>query len=149
MRYGRRSRQSLGRFTEPDLDSALDSMTAEELRSFVRGTLERLDDEPRRELADALLLQAAKGSSVWKPPAPSQRIVAEVRRFAEAACRIGYADPREKSTTAFGRVRERFSRVSTRPRPAFSKLCSRPSEAAGWAPACATGARSKRPPQSA
>jgi hypothetical protein len=70
-------------------------MTAEELRAFVRDALERLDNEPRRELADALLLRAAKGSSGWKPPAPSRRIVAEVRRFAEAARRIGYAQPDE------------------------------------------------------
>jgi hypothetical protein len=70
-------------------------MTAEELRSFVRDALEHLDDGPRRELEDALLLRAAKGSSGWTPSAPSQRIAAEVGRFAEAACRIGYADPRE------------------------------------------------------
>jgi len=95
MRYGRRPRQSLGPSAEPDLDSALDAMTAEELRSLVRDALERLDDEPRRELADALLLRAAKGNSGWKPPAPSRRIVAEVRRFAEAARRIGYAQPDE------------------------------------------------------
>jgi len=95
MRYRRRPRRSLGPFTESDLDGALDSMTAEELRSFVRDALEHLDDGPRRELEDALLLRAARGSSGWTPSAPSQRIVAEVGRFAEAACRIGYADPRE------------------------------------------------------
>jgi hypothetical protein len=70
-------------------------MTAEELRAFVRDALERLDDEPRGGLVDALLLRAAKGSSGWKPSGPSQRIVDEVRRFAEAAHRIGYADPNE------------------------------------------------------
>jgi len=70
-------------------------MTAEELRSFFREALERLDDEPRQELVDALLLRAARGSSGWKPPGPSRRIVAEVRRFAEAARRIGHADPSE------------------------------------------------------
>ena len=53
MRYGRHPRQSLGPSAEPDIDSALDAMTAEELRSFVRNALERLDNEPRRELADA------------------------------------------------------------------------------------------------
>jgi len=70
-------------------------MTAEELRAFVRDALEHLDDVPRREFADALLLRAAKGSSGWKPPPPTRRIVAEVQRFAEAACRVGYSDPRE------------------------------------------------------
>jgi tetratricopeptide (TPR) repeat protein len=70
-------------------------MTAEELRSFVRDALERLDEEPQRELLDALLLRAAKGSSGWKPSGPSRRVVDEVRRFAEAARRIGYAHPHE------------------------------------------------------
>jgi hypothetical protein len=70
-------------------------MTAEELRSFVRDALERLDDEPRGGLVDALLLRAAKASSGWKPSGPSRRIVDEVRRFVEAARRIGDADPGE------------------------------------------------------
>jgi tetratricopeptide (TPR) repeat protein len=70
-------------------------MTAEELRSFVRDALERLDDEPRRELVDALLLRAVKGGSGWKPSGPSRRNVAEALRFAEAARRIGSADPDE------------------------------------------------------
>ena len=56
MRHGRRfrSRQGLGPSAEPDLDGALDAMTAEELRSFVRDALERLDDEPRGEFENAL-----------------------------------------------------------------------------------------------
>ena len=70
-------------------------MTAEELRSFVRDALKHLDDGLRRELADTLLVRAAKGSSGWKAPSASRRIVAEVRRFAEAARRVGYADPHE------------------------------------------------------
>ena len=34
---------------EPDLDSALEAMSAEDLRAFVRDALERLDDEARSE----------------------------------------------------------------------------------------------------
>ena len=112
MRHGRRfqSRQSPGPSSEPDLDSALDAMTAEELRSFVRDALERLDDEPRGGLVDALLLRAAKGSSGWKPSGPSRRIVDEVRRFAEAARRIGYAASATKSTITFQQGTKAFLR---------------------------------------
>ena len=46
MRHGRRfrSRQGPGPSAEPDLDSALDAMTAEELRSFVRDALASISD---------------------------------------------------------------------------------------------------------
>ena len=80
---------------DPDIESALAAMTAEELRAFVRDILESLDDEPRSALLDALIARAAKGSSGWKPSGPSGRVVEEVRRFAQAARRVGYADPTE------------------------------------------------------
>jgi hypothetical protein len=80
---------------DPDLDRAIGALTAEELRAFVRDALERLDDEPRNALADSLMARAAKGRAGWKPPGPSRRIVADVKRFADAAHRIGYAEPTE------------------------------------------------------
>ncbi len=95
MKYGWRSRRSLRLQHDPDLDSALDAMTTEELRSFVRDALERLDDEPRNALVDSLIARAAMGSSGWRPSCPSRRIVDEVKRFAEAARRVGYAEPEE------------------------------------------------------
>jgi hypothetical protein len=95
MKYGWRSRRSLRPQHDPDLDSALDAMTAEELRSFVRDALERLDDEPRSALVDSLIARAATGSSGWRPSGPSRRIVDEVKCFAEAARRVGYAEPQE------------------------------------------------------
>ena len=41
----RRPRRTAPPRRDPDIDSALDAMTAEELRSFVRDLLEGLDDE--------------------------------------------------------------------------------------------------------
>ncbi|MCH7749231.1 MAG: hypothetical protein IH939_14170 [Acidobacteria bacterium] len=95
MTHARRFRHRLHPQHEPDLDSALDAMTADELRAFVRDALERLDDEPRGELVDSLIARAAKGSSGWRPPSPSRRIVDEVKSFADAALRVGYAEPHE------------------------------------------------------
>jgi len=90
--------RSPGRLRPPhdaDLDSALDAMTADELRSFIRDALERLDNEPRGHLVDSLVTRAAKGNSRWRPSSPSRHIVNEVERFAEAARRVGYAEPHE------------------------------------------------------
>ena len=92
---------------DADLEAALDAMTADELRSFVRRALERLDCEPRGELLDSLIAHASRSSSGWKPSSPSRGVLREVRRFVEAARRVGYADPREvddylrKGTKAF------------------------------------------------
>jgi hypothetical protein len=95
MKHGWRPRRGIRPQDNADLESALDAMTAEELRSFVRDALERLDDEPRGQLMDAVIARAAKGSSGWRPENPSGRIVDDVKRFVEAARRIGYAEPQE------------------------------------------------------
>jgi len=68
-------------------------MTTPELRSFVRGVLEGLDVAARTEIVDSLMARAAKGHAGWRPKRPSQRIVDDARSFAEAARRVGYADP--------------------------------------------------------
>ena len=90
----RRWRSRAGRRPSPecDLAGALDALTADELRSFVRDALERLDDDSQRELVDSLVARAAKGSTGWKPPGPAARLAEEVERFTEAARRVGYAD---------------------------------------------------------
>ena len=95
MKHARRARRRLHPQHEPDLDSALEALTADDLRAFVRDALARLDDEPRGELVDSLIARAAKGSSGWRPLSPSRRIVDEVKSFVEAALRIGYAEPHD------------------------------------------------------
>lgn len=95
MRDGSRSRRSIHPPQDPDLDRALDALTADELRSFVRDAMDRLEHEPRSALVDSLIARAAKGSSGWRPPAPSREIVDEVRRFAQAARHTSSADPIE------------------------------------------------------
>jgi hypothetical protein len=91
----RRSRGRPGPQHDTDLENALDAMTAEELRSFVRDVLERLDREPWGEVVDYLIACAAKGGSGWRPSGPSGRIVDEIKHVAKAARRNGYADPEE------------------------------------------------------
>jgi hypothetical protein len=78
---------------DADTDGALEAMTAEELRSFLRAILQELDDDQGAALRDGLLSRAAKGSAGWKPRGPSARVAAEARRFADAARRAGSADP--------------------------------------------------------
>ena len=63
MTHAWRARRRLHPQHEPDLDSALEALTADELRAFVRDALERLDDEPRGQLVDSLVARAAKGTS--------------------------------------------------------------------------------------
>jgi len=70
-------------------------MGAEELRSFVRDALDMLDDELRVQVEDALLRRAASGNSGWRPDAPSRAAVERARSFAEAARRVGGADPHD------------------------------------------------------
>jgi len=107
MKHGARFRGSQRPALDRDLDGALDALTVGELRSVVREALERLDREPRGELLDSLIARASKGSSGWKPSGPFRGVVGEVKRFVEAARRIGYAEPHDvddylrKGTNAF------------------------------------------------
>lgn len=88
----RRHRTSTRPSPEPDLDGALDALTADELRSLVRDALRRLDEKRQHQLVDSVISQAAKGSAGWKPRSPSTRLADEVEGFTDAARRIGFAD---------------------------------------------------------
>jgi hypothetical protein len=77
------------------LDAAIGAMPAEELRVFLREYVARLDEPERTTLADALIERAARGSSGWRPSAPSTSIVRHVERFVEAALQVGQADPND------------------------------------------------------
>ena len=76
-----------------DRDAALRSLDADDLRAFVIETLDKLEEETRGSIEDALLLRAARGG--YRPAAPPPELVGEVVDFAAAARRIGYAEPSE------------------------------------------------------
>jgi hypothetical protein len=90
---GLRHRQHRVPATDPEIDRALDAMSAPELRAAVRAVLEEFDEDVRGSVVDALIARATKATSGWRPTRPSQRIVEEAKSFAEAARHVGHADP--------------------------------------------------------
>jgi hypothetical protein len=78
---------------DPELDRALEAMTAPELRAAVRAMLGALDGETKASTIDTLVARAAKSASGWRPSRPSQRLIEQARSFVEAASHLGYADP--------------------------------------------------------
>jgi hypothetical protein len=78
---------------DPEIDRALQAMSALELRAAVRAVLDDLDEDARASVVDTLIARATKATSGWKPTRPSQRIVEEAESFADAARHIGYAYP--------------------------------------------------------
>jgi tetratricopeptide (TPR) repeat protein len=78
-----------------DVDAALDAMDAEALREVIRGMMRGLDDREYGRAASAIVNRAARGGSGWVPAPLDVADVAEVVTFAEAARRIGYADPED------------------------------------------------------
>ena len=80
---------------DPEIDRALEAMSAPELRAAVRAVLDELDEDVRAAAVDTLIGRASKASSGWRPARPSQRIVEEAKSFAEAARHIGHADPED------------------------------------------------------
>ncbi len=86
------SRRPPGRSADPDLATALEAMSAPELRAFVRTVLDELEDEHRDRVVDSLIARAVKGDADWKPNRPSSRIVSDARSFADAARDVGHVD---------------------------------------------------------
>lgn len=78
---------------DPEIDRALEAMSAPELRAAVRAVLDELDEDVRASVVDTLIARATKATSGWKPTRPSQRIAEEAESFADAARHIGHADP--------------------------------------------------------
>ena len=85
------------RRADQDLDRALEAMTAPALRAFVHAVLDEMEDEQRAGILDSLIARAATGDAGWKPNRPSSRIIDNARSFADAARRVGYADPDDVS----------------------------------------------------
>ena len=92
-------RQRAGRrqAADPDLDRAIEVMSAPELRSFVRTVFDSLNDNQRIAITESLVARATQGRAGWQPSHPPARVVDEARVFADAARRIAYADPDEVS----------------------------------------------------
>lgn len=80
---------------EDDLRQALDALSAADLRTAVRAILDELGEDVRATIVDRLVARAAKGATGWRPARTSQRIVADAQSFADAARRIGHADPED------------------------------------------------------
>ncbi|HEU4579663.1 MAG TPA: hypothetical protein VFS67_15500 [Polyangiaceae bacterium] len=77
-----------------NLDEALAALSLDELRTFVRDALARLDDGSRGDLEDLLVQRAVRGTSGWKPTAPSRQCVEDARSFIAAARRVARASSR-------------------------------------------------------
>ena len=74
-------------------EAALAAMDAGELRELIRDILPWLDEPTHARLVNALIDRAARNASGWTPETPTEQAVNEIVAFAEAATRIGYADP--------------------------------------------------------
>jgi hypothetical protein len=76
-----------------NMDGALAALNAEDLRDLIRALIPRLDDKDISWFTSAIIERASRGRAEWHPSGPAGEGVAEVLAFAEAAKRIGYADP--------------------------------------------------------
>ncbi len=74
-------------------EAALDAMDAGELRALIRDIIPWLDEATRARLVNALVDRAARNPSGWVPAGPTHAVVADIVAFAEAATRVGRADP--------------------------------------------------------
>ena len=80
---------------DPEINRALEAMSAPELRAAVHAVLDGLDADVKAHIIDTLIVRATKATSGWRPSRPSQRIIDEAKSFAEAARRMGHADPED------------------------------------------------------
>jgi len=76
-----------------DVQAALAAMGADELREVVREMMLELDDRAHGRVASAIIRRGASGGSGWVPAALDDTDVAEAVAFAQAATRVGHADP--------------------------------------------------------
>jgi hypothetical protein len=108
------------------MKAALEAMSADELRSLIRDLLPWFDEALRARFANALVDRAARNGSGWVPQGPTDAAVKDIEEFAEAAKRIGHADPAE--VDAYLREGAKaFSARTTWPLFRYSAPCSSPS----------------------
>lgn len=74
-------------------EAALAALDAGELRGLVREILPWLDESTHVRLVNALVDRAARNRSGWVPAGPSRGAVDAIVSYAEAAKRVGYAEP--------------------------------------------------------
>jgi hypothetical protein len=75
--------------------TALEAMGADELRAIIREIMPWLDEPTHARLVNTLIDRAARNRSGWTPEAPTDALVTEIVAFADAAKRVGQADPGE------------------------------------------------------
>lgn len=78
-----------------DLAAALGALGAESLREVVQELLLELDARAYGRMVGSILRRATGAGSGWAPKALGEADLAEVTAFAEAAMRVGRADPRQ------------------------------------------------------
>lgn len=91
----RRRRAPAAALPTGDIEGALAALSANELRALVRDMLIELDERAHGRVINSLINRAARGGSGRAPAALSGEDVSEVLVFAEAAERVGHADPSE------------------------------------------------------
>jgi tetratricopeptide (TPR) repeat protein len=74
-------------------EAALDAMDAHGLRALILEMIPWFDDVLHARFVNALVDRAARTTPSWAPKAPDSAQVGEIQQFAEAARRIGYAEP--------------------------------------------------------
>ena len=74
-------------------EAALDVMDADELRALIRDIIPWLDQATHARIVNALVDRVARNPSGWVPEGPSDAVVTDIAAFAEAAKRVGHADP--------------------------------------------------------
>ena len=73
--------------------AALAALDAKELRGLIRDLIPWLDESSHARLVNAVIDRAARNESDWVPAGPTDQAVADIVSFAQAATRVGHADP--------------------------------------------------------
>ena len=76
-------------------EAALDAINADGLRALIRELIPWFDEALQARFVNALMDQAVRNGSGWVPQGPTDAVVEKAEAFAEAATRVGYADPSE------------------------------------------------------
>jgi hypothetical protein len=75
-----------------DVDAALATLKADELRAIFGDLIPWFDEATHARFVNAVIDRAARSGSGWAPEAPTDAAVRHIEAFAKAAVQIGYAD---------------------------------------------------------